>query len=102
MLITVGQIVRVWHDYRVEHSVQVLIIIHSDGTLLGDSIHSEQDNETICNYLNVYVYICDEEHVPNNRGDRRTGRLMLNADGTIRLAQNNHTIIGQRVDIEIL
>ena len=101
MLVTVGQIIRLWHDHSVEHSVQILINILSDGTLVGDNIYSEQDNETLRNYLHAYVYVCDEFDAPNNRGNRLTGRLILNRDGTIRLADNNHTTIGQRVHIEI-
>lgn len=101
MHVTIGQIIRLWHDHTVEHSVQILINIHSDGTLVGDNIYSVQDNETLRNYLHNYVYVCDELDAPNNRGNRLTGRLMLNSDRTIRLADNNHMTIGQRVNIEI-
>ena len=83
----------------------VSIIMDNHGSILGDNYMSNEDNENIRNHLHKYVYVYDIVDVPNNiivginNGGRRTGRLMTFNDGTIRWAQNNHCIVGQRVEI---
>ena len=104
MRVTVGKILRVWHDIGRPHSYLINIYEDRHGSIVTDSIISH-DIEILNNqYRGQYVYICDPVDVSNNiilgPDGRRTGRLVLNEDGTIRLAQNNHTEVGQRVNIE--
>ncbi len=103
MLVTVGQIIRMWPDSENNNSFILLLATGPEWTII-DNITSHCDNDIMINYLHKYIYICDPSDVPNNivlgPGGRRTGRLVLNEDGTIRLAQNNHTTVGQRIDID--
>ncbi len=105
MLVTVGKIVRIWPDAGRPNSYVLVLALDIDGSVLSDSILYYDNIETLTNNLfGQYVYICDPIDVSNNivlgPDGRRTGRLILWNDGTIRLAQNNHTEIGQRVNIE--
>ncbi len=103
MLVTVGRIIRMWPDSENNNSIILLIATCPESTII-DNITSHCDNDIMMNYLNKYIYICDPSDVPNNivlgPGGRRTGRLITWNDGTIRLAQNNHTNVGQRIDID--
>ncbi len=104
MTVTVGQIIRIWLDAEIRNSFMISIIYDYNGMYIGDNIIIN-NNEHAMNYVGNYVYIYDADSVPNNieigvgPGLRRTGRLVTNADGSIRIANNNHFTIGQRVEI---
>ncbi len=103
MQVTVGRIIRMWPDSENNNSFILLIATCPESTII-DNITSHCDNDIMMNYIHKNIYICDPSDVSNNivlgPGGRRTGRLVLNDDGSIRLAQNNHTDVGRRVDID--
>jgi len=103
MRVTVGRIVRMWPDHEVNNSFMLFLEYDLEGGTIIDNIISNNDNESMMNYVGKHIYICDITDVPNNivigPDGRRTGRLVLWNDGSIRLVQNNHTEVGQRVDI---
>ena len=103
MLVTVGRIIRMWSDPENNNSIMLLIATGPDSTIM-DNITSHCINEIRMNYVHKNIYICDPSDVSNNivigPGGRRTGRLITWNDGSIRLAQNNHTEVGSRVDID--
>ncbi len=105
MLVTVSKIVRIWPDSGRPNSYLIVLALNPDGSVLSDSISYNESAETLTNeFLGQYVYVCDPVDVSNNivlgPEGRRTGRLILWNDGNIRIAQNNHTEIGRRVELE--
>ena len=106
MHLIVGRIIRMWADDVIPNSLMVLIQYDDHGSAVGDSIMTDNP-EDVRNYLGKHVYIYRQEDVPNNlligvnNGARRTGRLVLNEDGTIRITNNNHIILGEEVDIDV-
>ncbi len=105
MLVTVGRIIRAW-PYAENHNVYMFLIqFNQEGaTVIDNIIYNNESEEIIRNSVGKYIYIYDIGDVPNNivlgPEGRRTGRLVLNDDESIRLAQNNHVEVGRRVDID--
>lgn len=102
MIVTVGKIFNRWQEQP--NSLILNIRLDHHGTILTDNIISDNIEMLHNEVRGKYVYIYDAEDVPNNivlgPEGRRTGRLVLWNDGTIRIAQNNHTEVGIRVNIE--
>ncbi len=105
MLVTVGRIIRAW-PYAENHIIYMFLIqFNQEGaTVVDNIIYNNESEEILRNYVGKYIYIYDIADVPNNivlgPEGRRTGRLVLNDDESIRLAQNNHVEVGRRVNID--
>ena len=106
MLVTIGQIRMVWPDAEIPNLYQFSVFAGDQLGHVGDSIIWTDDAELIRNYLGSFVYVYNIEDVPNNLNlwvndrRRRTGQIMTWNDGSIRRAQNNHSIVGQRISID--
>jgi hypothetical protein len=104
MQVTIGRIIRMWR-YAENHNVFMLLLQYNQegATVIDNIIYNNESEEIIRNCVGKHIYIYDIDDVPNNivigPDGRRTGRLVLWNDDSIRLADNNHTEVGRRVDM---
>jgi hypothetical protein len=108
MRVVVGRIVRIWPDpIFIQNKVHIQMNEFIEPCIHVEDSMITNDMEVMQNYLGAYVYLYKKGEVPNDirighdaLEERLNGRLVLNADGTIRIARNDHNTVGEIVIID--
>ncbi len=86
MLVTVGKIIRLWPSPVIHNCWCMEIKCNQNNSIIIENFASNEQDFMV-NYICKYVYV-------------NQGNILILNDGSIRLADNNHNVIGLTFEIE--